>query len=176
MVVCSEGGFALPAFLPAGGGSSVLYHSCFPLSCSQVFCLFFIVPFMCFPSLQKSLALFKIDWEWLPRLYPERERKAHGRQVPIELSKAFTPHQDLSIPETWSSQEELCVVTVALPARATKAFLPRRVHLSSQWCLPRSACKCPHNSLTYWDFCLPLQCTECVQKNHEVRGKWLKGV
>lgn len=94
-MVCGEGGFALPAFLPAGGGSSVLYHSCFPLSWSQVFCLFFIVPFMCFPSLQKSLALFKIDWEWLPRLYPERERKAHGRQVPIELSKAFTPHQDL---------------------------------------------------------------------------------
>lgn len=100
VAVCSGWDFALPACLPAGGGgSSVLYHSCFPLPGSQVFCLFFIVPFMCFPSLQKSLALFKIDLEWLPRLYPERERerKTHGRQVPIELSKAFTPHQDLWI-------------------------------------------------------------------------------
>lgn len=60
---------------PAGGGSSVLYHSRFALSCGQVFCLFSIVPFTCFPSLQKSLALFKIDWEQLPRLYPERERE-----------------------------------------------------------------------------------------------------
>lgn len=87
--------------LAAGGGSSVLHHSHFPLSCSQVFCLFSIVPFMCFPSLQKSLALFKIDSESLPRLYPERgKKKMHRGQVPIELSKAFTPHQDL-----WISQK-----------------------------------------------------------------------
>lgn len=80
VVVCSARGFALPAGEGGGGGggrrSSVLYHFCFPLFCSPIFCLFFTVPFMCFPSLQKSLALFKIDFEQLPRLYPEREKNA----------------------------------------------------------------------------------------------------
>ena len=166
----------LPACLPARGGSSVLYHPCFPLSCSQVFCLFFIVPFMCFPSLQKSLALFKIDSEQLPRLYPERERKTHGRQVPIELSKAFTPHQDLWIYQNLVFSGRALHVTIALPARATKTFLPRRAHLPSQWGLPKSAWKHPHKSLTCWDFGLSLQCIDCMQKNREVRRKWLKDV
>lgn len=132
--------------LPACQGSSVLYHSCFPLFCSQVFCLFFIVPFMCFPSLQKSLALFKIDQEWLPRLYPEREREKNAwTPSSYRVIKSFhSPSRSLNIPETWSSQEKLCIVTIALPARATKALLLRRVHLITQSCLPRSACKCLH--------------------------------
>lgn len=76
-VVCSARGFALLEEEEEEEEEAVfLYHFCFPLSCSQIFCLLFIVPFMCFPSLQKSLALFKIDLERLPRLYPEREKNA----------------------------------------------------------------------------------------------------
>lgn len=118
----------------AGGGSSVLYHSRFAPSCSQVFCLFSIVPFTCFPSLQKSLALFKIDWEQLPRLYPEREREKNARTPSsYRVIKSFhSPSRSAHTPENPSSREEPCVAAAAPPATATKALLPRRAHLRSR--------------------------------------------
>lgn len=72
VAVCSARCFAL--LLEEEEEEAVFFITCFPLSCSQIFCLFLTVPFMCFSSLQKSLALFKIDLEQLPRLYPEREK------------------------------------------------------------------------------------------------------